>query len=569
MAKYISLTGLSRFLANCKNLFLSKSDAASTYGTKTELDGKVDKVLMSKTYAPYTCSADNQNKGWIYFMNVVPTDDNWAVPWYIRYRLYVTTTETNTQGVYDCYISTAGTSLTYAVWNDFYSSSYFPIYHHLISYYNSAAKYANRATNPIKIGVRVQSARTPVSLARTYKIEVLEKYGCEVSFIDSIETFDSYYTDAKYGYASGMNGASQGLQEIGDINDVTTIYLSTSRIKAGTYGLKRYSLCMQDGDGNWQSFTTDSGNGTTKTKNPSGFKLGSRIYRVGISSDVNSGSVIGGTFTLQQNSSGFDLRYSFNIAANSSTVDGLIRYKPVYIVGTIGSDGLFYLADTWWTQTEPTTEDGKIYIKVAEAVTQDYDTDLPRQYRADLVFDGKPYAFKDGAFRPWDSVVERTLQEINSKVSISTLNIIPIIEVEDGVKVITGLNFNLVPNKILKIGDLVYVHVDDSAITDPTGFSPDQAGDIVFNGEKPIYDFGHSCGWDHTTASLGDAICTVLPATASDATNNCDGNFLHVIANNRRASGGYGPGLYEAYDPESSYSFITQYSDGTWHSDQN
>lgn len=155
----------------------------------------------------------------------------------------------------------------------------------------------------------------------------------------------------------------------------------------------------------------------------------------------------------------------------------------------------------------------------------------------------------------------------NNDTSVSTLNIIPVVEIEEGVKMVTGLNFNLVPNKILKIGDFVYVHVDDSGITNVDGFAMDDS--INFNGQNPLDDNGDYVYWDKETAALGDAICTVLPATASDATNRCDGNFLHVIANNGRNSGDYGPSLYGAYNPDNSFEFISQHSDGTWHSDQN
>lgn len=369
-----------------------------------------NKCLLEKTYPSYTISQNNNDYGWLFFINVVPTSTNYSDSWYIRYRLYVTTTEAQTQGVYDVYISVAGVNLMYSVWNNFASTSYRPIYQHVITYYNDSSKYNNRSTYPIKIGARVNDARLSTTLARNFKIEIYETYGCDVTFNDTIQTYGSFYNTNYYGSTGAINSYDYGLHETGDLNDVRSVYLPNSRIVAGTNGLKIYSLCMEDGDGRWQSFSTNSGTPSTKIKNPTGFKLGSRIYWLNMTADIQAGSVVGNSVVMQ-NQGVVDLRYSFNIAANSSTVDGFVRYKPVYVVGTIGADGLFYLADTWWTQTEPTTEDGKIYIKVAEAVYDDYGTANPRNYRADLVFDGTPYAFKDGAFRPWDSVVDRTLEK--------------------------------------------------------------------------------------------------------------------------------------------------------------
>ena len=61
-----------------------------------------------------------------------------------------------------------------------------------------------------------------------------------------------------------------------------------------------------------------------------------------------------------------DHRYSFNTANNATY--GTTAYRPVYLVGSLGNDGLFYLDTTkWWTQTLPSTEDGKLYIYLGDA----------------------------------------------------------------------------------------------------------------------------------------------------------------------------------------------------------
>ena len=87
-----------------------------------------------------------------------------------------------------------------------------------------------------------------------------------------------------------------------------------------------------------------------------------------------------------------DHRYSFN-TANDST-NGTTGYKPVYIVGAINSsDGLFYLDSTkWWTQTLPTSDDGKLYIYIGDAY--DY-------YRMTFVDTQRIYWYKNGKLREY------------------------------------------------------------------------------------------------------------------------------------------------------------------------
>ena len=76
-----------------------------------------------------------------------------------------------------------------------------------------------------------------------------------------------------------------------------------------------------------------------------------------------------------------DLRYSTNCATS------LVAYKPVYLVGTVGSDGLFYLDATWWTQTLPSTEDGKVYVYVGETYST-YQIYLASEHTALVYHDG-------------------------------------------------------------------------------------------------------------------------------------------------------------------------------------
>ena len=367
--------------------------------------------IAEKQYDAYTIAASNTNKGWLYFINVIPTSDNYYAPWSIKYKLYVTTTENATQGVYYCYVSTTGTTINYAVFNDFYSGSYRPIYNHVVAFHNNAAKYANKDTYPIKIGVRVQSARSDTTLARVFKVEVYEAIGCTFTINDSIQTYDSFYNANYYGYNTEISAISTGLQETGDANDTAearNIGLYYTRLTAGTNGMQPYSLIMRDGNDTWQSFVlygnsaATQNTGTSKAKNPVGFKLGSRVYYLAKSTRIASGAQNANN-EIKAYINVVDLRYSLNITSSNTASHGavgLTRYKPVYIVGTINSsDGLFYLDDHWWTQDEPTTEDNKIYIRITNSVYPDNANNPNGQYRADLISDGYAFYFKDGRFQ--------------------------------------------------------------------------------------------------------------------------------------------------------------------------
>jgi len=182
--------------------------------------------------------------------------------------------------------------------------------------------------------------------------------------------------------------------------DSNTIGSFGGVVKAGSNGIKQYSLIMRTGNDVWCSFTTTHGTGTTKSKNTNGFILDKLLYHVS-SSNFSSGSYSSTCYAAYA----FDFRYSTN--CGTSLTKGL----ETYIVGTINSsDGKFYLDDTWWTQTKPTSADGKTYIYVGIA----YST-----YQIYLDSSNAAYQFYDGEFR--------TLTEIeaikNSVVSIDISNI--------------------------------------------------------------------------------------------------------------------------------------------------
>lgn len=133
--------------------------------------------------------------------------------------------------------------------------------------------------------------------------------------------------------------------------------------KAGSNKIFPYTIIMQLPDERWESIVTSSSYGTSKVKNSHGFLPG-RVLLMYSNVTYNENANVGTNIVFDRHSELYDARYSFNVA-NDAT-NGFTGYKPIYLVGTI-TDGLFYLADKWWTQDLPTSADNKVYLYVGDA----------------------------------------------------------------------------------------------------------------------------------------------------------------------------------------------------------
>ena len=157
-----------------------------------------------------------------------------------------------------------------------------------------------------------------------------------------------------------------------------------SSLIAGEGTIRQYSLIMKDSENTWSSFTSTSGIGTAKTKNTIGYVI-DKIYYMSAESNYTAGNNCGTCY----DSYAVDLRYSLNCGINTLT-PGL----PLYIVGKIEDDGLFYLEDVWWTQTKPSNEDGKTYIYVG-VMYSSYQIYLSVENPAYQFYNGKVMTLED------------------------------------------------------------------------------------------------------------------------------------------------------------------------------
>ena len=157
-------------------------------------------------------------------------------------------------------------------------------------------------------------------------------------------------------------------------------------VTAGANGVKNYSLVMRDTETTWVSLTTTAGTGTSKNRY-TGKLYPDKVMYMGSNSAYASGATTGTCYEAL----GVNLQYSTNCGST------LTSGRAVYLVGTLDSDGLFTLDATWWTQTIPTTADGKtyIYLGLAYSTTNIY-----------LVPENTLYQYFEGAFRTLREIEE-------------------------------------------------------------------------------------------------------------------------------------------------------------------
>ena len=344
--------------------------------------------IASKSYPAYTCSGNNANKGVLFFGKINITDyDPWQTPWSIHYRMYITTSNANMQGWYDCHFSIQGSTVTWYNYNNFYSTSYRPIYHHRLLYPKSGySQYGGY------FGVRVQSANEVTTTARIYKIEVLETKNCTIELLPAIKRFDEVYITTNniaastIWYSTDYNGTDVGLQEQGDANSNTYDRTYINNNKKARVAITTGSICVGNSEG-----------------------------YAGIDNGVE-----------------FDIAYPIlyqpnAIAANGVRSDFYIYYPSITsTVNTTGlthvANGILYMTGTLsgntftcnskiLTYTQPTSEDGIIYIPVA------INTNATTQSLYFLGGIAHMYWYKNGAFREYSEVSEYALSAPLSGIS--------------------------------------------------------------------------------------------------------------------------------------------------------
>lgn len=243
-----------------------------------------------------------------------------------------------------------------------------------------------------KIGVSLVSSYVPTPVTdyssgravsgtkyfRTIEVIVDEAVNCTVELADVLEVeadarnYDyfanyvrlnsTYYTtntsaSNSAGRWNTLSATTQGLYESGDSDTYTytqqtyNYLLNGTEYTDGSAGyLLGYPLVGFDKDGKALAISKPTPTTTAYTTNISttrvyeskGFDYTKGIRYISTSSNFAAGANI--NVSTQINYSGLDFRYVDNCVANTSDVTLNIKYRqPIYLRGTIGADGLFYL----------------------------------------------------------------------------------------------------------------------------------------------------------------------------------------------------------------------------------
>ena len=364
----------------------------------------------SKTFTGLIGTANEYKDASFYLFNVKP--DSWgAKEWSVRYRYEVTLDNgltpsgyLNTGSIHECYISGArGLYRTYAMFNSINNTDYRLVYYNLIQETTEAGF---NAGYPHKIGVELTSswARSSPGYERTIKVTILECKNCTVSFVNAPEIpaqstrndytklNSTYYPNGvdtnSPGYAARQNMCDQGLQETGDNNTVNKLEMTYSYAINGTSNngtalrILSYTLLGYDIDGKAMAFSVYSSSQTSRNANIStdrvycdkGFDWTKGIVYQNASTVVSPGATFDNSFTVGQGN--IDFRYTDNCINNANaTTLGMVPREPVYLRGTIGADGLFYLDPI--TVTYSNTNYKRAWVQPSDATrlgTSPFDT---------------------------------------------------------------------------------------------------------------------------------------------------------------------------------------------------
>ena len=204
-------------------------------------------------------------------------------------------------------------------------------------------------------------------------------------------------------YRTNISGIAQGWWADANYDSNSPYSKYSDTVISGKNGLKRYTLCMRDDAGNFTSIVNQANNTNVsgKTCYTGGLQLGSVCYHA-TGGDYAAGANSG---AIWESCGGVDFRYSVNGVANAASTELQLR-KPVYLVGTIGADGLFYLDTTkWWTQTS--FVENKAYVFVGTAYSN--------YYAIFVAVDNPTYIYEDGELvEIRTSQITKTTNKVNT-----------------------------------------------------------------------------------------------------------------------------------------------------------
>jgi len=275
---------------------------------------------------------------------------------------------------------------------------------------------------------------------------------------------------------------------------------------SGQYAITSYSLLMQKPDMTWEKITStdrSATTATTKTANTNGFFLNHIKYYY-TTSTYGNGALVPINYVYSKYSA-INLRYSTNCGATPGWTVG----QYFYLVGTIGADGLFYL-DTaqWWSNTLPSTNDGKLYIQMGH---------ITGTYNADFL-DNRPVYYHDGTKICEYKVADNKQDKLVSGTSIKTINNTSLLDSGD-----ISTN-DLLPDQTNNSGKFLTTDGTDISWASVDAF-PSQSG----NSGKFLMTDGSVVSWEELAAVATSGSYTDLlnKPTIEDLTTTAQQNALN------------------------------------------
>ena len=328
-------------------------------------------VIDTKTYTDIIATSNDNVGGAFFFLKI--RGDTYATTWRVKIRvhaivpnssLYETTTICEIVGRENTY-------LRYTNSNTIYNTSYRPIYYISVFFANSTGYNNNCGT---WLGINLYNATNPTdtSYKRSITVELLEYENCTVEFSNTLYTpTDIPNRAAHTGWYSSTNTSftnldafTEGYRFQGDQNTTTISNLYHAN---GNYitnsNLYRYQLLFNIDENTYTPLNNNNNvTGTTKTMltdveiNPF-----AQIYYYNSTTAITSLGTISAS-TMLYSSGGIDLRYTLNCGTT------LTAHRFIYLVLNPTSNNKCKLASaTPWTQTLPSSYDGKWYLLLGRA----------------------------------------------------------------------------------------------------------------------------------------------------------------------------------------------------------
>lgn len=185
-------------------------------------------------------------------------------------------------------------------------------------------------------------------------------------------------------YFDGTFYQITGSYRTSDSNSYDRMYHSVAKQMGET--LYRYKLILEGIDGKFYPIVTTNQTSATlvqKTPTNATLKIGGSILYYNTTTTVAADGSVSNTYSEISTA---NMVYSFNQNG------GYQLQRPIYLVGIPQANGGYKLDSNYYTQDLPTTEDGKIYIRLGLVYAEN---------SLRLEIEHPIYEFKDGKIRPY------------------------------------------------------------------------------------------------------------------------------------------------------------------------